>query len=71
LSQELALQALDERRLVLRLNADGKVTHVLSTRTPITLYGFDPDSLIGLSAAVFITSLQQRRGEVEGTAAMQ
>lgn len=44
-------QALDERRLVVEVNAHGMVQAVVSTATTHTLFGFEPSSLMGRSLA--------------------
>jgi hypothetical protein len=57
-----AMQALDERRLLLEVNTKGIVQAVLSTSTPSSLFGFDPHWLKGKSLGEVVDVLQGEGG---------
>jgi hypothetical protein len=45
----VCMQALDERRLVVEVDMRGVVQAIVSTTTPGTLFGFEPQKLMGKS----------------------
>ncbi|GFH20157.1 PAS domain-containing protein, partial [Haematococcus lacustris] len=62
-------QALDDRRLTLLVDYMGKVTRVGSASS--SLFGFDPQQLVGKSVTTFIDCLAPEPDELEEESAQQ